>query len=35
MLSVGGLAFAMSVLATFYPAWLAFRTQPAEALRYE
>ena len=28
-------AFAMSVLATLYPAWRAANTQPAEALRYE
>jgi lipoprotein-releasing system permease protein len=29
------LAFAMSLIATLYPAWRAARTQPAEALRYE
>jgi len=29
------IAFAMSVLATLYPAWRGARTQPAEALRYE
>ncbi len=28
-------AFAMSVVATLYPAWRASTTQPAEALRYE
>ncbi len=28
-------AFAISFLATLYPAWRASRTQPAEALRYE
>ena len=29
------ISFVLSVLATFYPAWTASRTQPAEALRYE
>lgn len=29
------LAFGLSVLATIYPALMAFRTQPAEVLRYE
>ena len=29
------ISFSLSVLATFYPAWRASRTQPAEALRYE
>lgn len=28
-------AFGLSLLATLYPALIAFRTQPAEALRYE
>ena len=32
---VSGVAFAMSFLATLYPAWRAARTQPAESLRYE
>ncbi len=32
---VTGVAFAMSFLATLYPAWRAARTQPAESLRYE
>jgi lipoprotein-releasing system permease protein len=32
---IGGAAFVISLLATIYPAWLASRTQPAEALRYE
>ncbi len=32
---IGGSAFLISLLATIYPAWLASRTQPAEALRYE
>lgn len=29
------IAFGLSILSTIYPAWVAFRTQPAEALRYE
>ncbi|HLA74955.1 MAG TPA: lipoprotein-releasing ABC transporter permease subunit [Gammaproteobacteria bacterium] len=33
--NISGLAFALSLLATIYPAWRASRTQPAEALRYE
>ena len=32
---ITAVAFAMSVVATLYPAWRASRTQPAEALRYE
>ncbi len=32
---ISSVAFAMSVLATIYPAWRASRTLPAEALRYE
>ena len=35
VMRVGALAFFMSVLATVYPSYLAFKTQPAEALRYE
>ena len=33
--AVGTVAFAMSVLATLYPAWRASRVQPVEALRHE
>jgi len=29
------IALVLSLLATLYPAWMASRTQPAEALRYE
>ena len=29
------ISFAISILATIYPAWRASRTQPAESLRYE
>lgn len=32
---IGAVAFAMSSLATLYPAWRASRTEPASALRYE
>lgn len=32
---ISGSAFLISLLATIYPAWLASKTQPAEALRYE
>jgi lipoprotein-releasing system permease protein len=28
-------AFAITILATIYPAWRAARTMPAEALHYE
>ncbi|WP_040857702.1 lipoprotein-releasing ABC transporter permease subunit [Thiorhodovibrio frisius] len=35
VLSIAGGAFAMSIIATLYPAWRAARTDPAEALRYE
>ncbi len=35
VLIIAGGAFAMSVIATLYPAWRAARTDPAEALRYE
>ncbi|MDH5786513.1 MAG: lipoprotein-releasing ABC transporter permease subunit [Chromatiales bacterium] len=32
---IGLISFAISVVATIYPAWRASRTQPAESLRYE
>jgi len=32
---VAVIAILLSLLAALYPAWLAFRTQPAEALRYD
>ncbi|MCF6282745.1 MAG: lipoprotein-releasing ABC transporter permease subunit [Candidatus Polarisedimenticolaceae bacterium] len=32
---IGLTAFALTLLATLYPAWTAARTQPAEALSYE
>ncbi len=35
ILAIGITAFVITLLATFYPAWRAARTQPAEALRYE
>ncbi len=35
VVTIATLAFALSMLATIYPAWRASRVQPAEALRYE
>jgi lipoprotein-releasing system permease protein len=35
VLLVAGVALALGVLATLYPAWRAARTQPADALRHE
>jgi len=35
ILTIGITAFAITLLATLYPAWRASRVQPAEALRYE
>ena len=32
---IAGVALALAVLATLYPAWRAARTQPAESLRHE
>lgn len=35
IMTVIGMAFALSILATVYPAWRAARLDPVEALRYE
>jgi lipoprotein-releasing system permease protein len=35
IVTIVGIAFSLSILATLYPAWHASRVQPAEALRYE
>jgi lipoprotein-releasing system permease protein len=35
VLAIAGVALALGVLATLYPAWRAARTLPAEALRHE
>ncbi len=35
VLTIVGIAFGLSILATLYPAWHASRVEPAEALRYE
>jgi lipoprotein-releasing system permease protein len=35
VLRIGGIALVLSLLSTIYPAWMAARTAPAEALRYD
>jgi lipoprotein-releasing system permease protein len=35
VLTVGGMAFLLALLATLYPSWRAAIIQPAEALRHE
>lgn len=35
VITIGVVAFALSLLATLYPSWRAARVRPAEALRYE
>lgn len=35
VITIAGLSFMISLLATLYPSWRASKTQPAEALRYE
>jgi len=35
VMTIVGIAFGLSILATLYPAWRASKVQPAEALRYE
>jgi len=35
VLTIVGIAFGLSILATLYPAWRASQVEPAEALRYE
>lgn len=35
VLRIGGIALALALLSTLYPAWMAARTAPAEALRYD
>jgi len=35
VITVVGMAFVLSILATIYPSWRAARTDPVEALRYE
>jgi lipoprotein-releasing system permease protein len=32
---IAGIALALALLSTIYPAWMAARTPPAEALRYD
>jgi len=35
VVTVGLMAFVLSILATLYPSWRAAKVRPAEALRYE
>jgi lipoprotein-releasing system permease protein len=35
VITVGLMAFILSLLATLYPSWRAAKIQPAQALRYE
>ncbi|MEM8815351.1 MAG: lipoprotein-releasing ABC transporter permease subunit [Pseudomonadota bacterium] len=35
VLKIGGIALLLSLVSTVYPAWMAARTAPAEALRYD
>jgi len=35
VITVGLMAFCLSLLATLYPSWRAAKVQPANALRYE
>jgi lipoprotein-releasing system permease protein len=32
---IASIALVLALLSTLYPAWMAARTAPAEALRYE
>ncbi|MEM9689088.1 MAG: lipoprotein-releasing ABC transporter permease subunit [Pseudomonadota bacterium] len=35
VLRIGGIALGLALVSTLYPAWMAARTAPAEALRYD
>jgi lipoprotein-releasing system permease protein len=35
VITVGLMAFILSLLATLYPSWRAAKIKPAQALRYE
>jgi lipoprotein-releasing system permease protein len=35
VIKIASIALALALLSTVYPAWMAARTPPAEALRYE
>jgi lipoprotein-releasing system permease protein len=35
VVKIAGIALSLALLSTIYPAWMAARTPPAEALRYD
>ena len=35
VITIAGIALALALIATVYPAWRAAKVNPAEALRYE
>ena len=35
VIMIGAIALVLAIVSTIYPAWVASRTAPAEALRYD